>query len=72
MKLEVGNDYPTRQAGLVRIVEDLGAGRKRFVGELSDGKRITYFRNGRYSNASKGGHPYDIVDVEKIQGAESS
>lgn len=63
MKLEVGKFYQTRKAGQVEIVEDLGSGRKRFIGKLSDGTRVSYFRNGSYSNASrtKGGHPYDIV-----------
>lgn len=63
MKLEVGKTYQTRKSGTVEIVEDLGSGRKRFVGRLTDGTQVSYFRNGSYSNASrtKGGHPHDIV-----------
>lgn len=61
MKLQVGKTYQTRKAGPVEIVEDLGSGRKRFIGRLSDGQTVSYFRNGKYSNASKGGHSYDIT-----------
>lgn len=63
MKLEVGKTYQTFKNGQVTIVEDLGSGRKRFVGKLPDGTLVQYFRNGSYSNASrvKGGHPNDIV-----------
>jgi hypothetical protein len=63
MKIEVGKIYQTRKAGEVEIILDLGAGRKRFVGRLPDGTEISYFRNGKYSNASKGGHAYDILPV---------
>lgn len=62
MKLEVGKNYLTKNAGPVEIREDLGAGRKRFVGYLIKlDITITYFRNGTYSNAAKGGHPFNIV-----------
>jgi hypothetical protein len=67
MKLEVGKTYQTFKSGPVTIVEDLGSGRKRFVGKLSDGQVVYYFRNGSYSNASrvKGGHPHDIIENVK-------
>lgn len=63
MKLEVGKTYQSRKAGPVKIVEDLGSGRKRFVGQLADGTKVSYFRNGSYSNASrgKGGHAFDLI-----------
>ncbi len=52
------------QAGeIVQIIEDLGAGRKRFVGLLVSGQRVRYFRNGRYANHStfESGHPLNIT-----------
>lgn len=63
MKLAVGNTYKTKKAGPVLIIEDRGAGRKRFIGQLQDGTLVSYFRNGRYSNAAKGGHPFDIEEL---------
>jgi len=62
MKIEVGVKYRTRSAGIVEIVEDLGCGRKRFVGRLvKDQKEVRYFRNGAYANSSNGGHPFDLM-----------
>jgi hypothetical protein len=52
----------TQASGTVLIVEDLGAGRKRFVGVLEETKlQVTYFRNGAYANSARGIHPHTIV-----------
>lgn len=65
MQIELGKVYQTRTVGRVLIIEDLGAGRKRFVGQLIDhqGLKIKYFRNGAYTNAKRGGHPFDIISL---------
>jgi hypothetical protein len=63
-RLELGKSYNTHKAGVVKIVDKKMAGRKIFTGELlNSGQKISYFRNGRFSNASvrRGGHAWDIV-----------
>ena len=64
-KLQLGAVYKTLGAGKVRIIEKKISGRKIFIGQLEDGAFVHYFRNGRFSNASKGGHKWDIVSLKK-------
>ena len=61
VKLQVGQQYNTLGSGVVQIVDDLGSGRKRFVGVLlsQPDSKITYFRNGSYAN--KAPHPHNIT-----------